>query len=70
MNIIEATKKALEEGKWITRRGEDFCGCKVKPTNTRDCFLLAVIDEPERPPAKHWNPDAADILADDYEVID
>lgn len=64
MTIQEATAKAMEQGRAITRRswkGHAF----VRPTNTPDCCFLFGSGEA---PGPRWNPKAGDLMADDWDV--
>lgn len=75
MNIQEATKLALEEGKYITREANSFKAYRILPTNTDDCFVILVAkDYVERLGknilSKRWNPKAKDIMANDWVVKD
>ena len=69
MNIIEATRLSLETGKYITRKGTPFEEMfKFKPTNTSDCFIIENVDKSRR--RVRWNPCAADILCENWELVD
>jgi hypothetical protein len=67
MSISEATKKALESGRGITRH-------KIKqehdlwflPTKTILGYLIITSD---RDICSRWQPTAEDILADDWFVV-
>ncbi len=70
MNIIEATRKAIAENKYICRESAMF-SYRLKPTN--DCcgaFTIISIGTTHMKIAPHWNPTADDILADDWAVFD
>ncbi len=65
MNIQDATKKAVESGGFITRhswRGH----VQIKPTNVPEHCLVYTIWE--KFPFQRWEPDADDLMADDWEV--
>ena len=70
MNIQEATKKAVAEGKQITRvnswwgGGEN--GIKIRPTDTDECCIISVAKKE----APRWNPQAEDLTADDWVVTE
>lgn len=65
MNIQEAIIKALKEKKFITRKSWPK-GLKVAPARHIPCDLLA----PNTPPGKGWQPDAEDLIADDWQVVE
>lgn len=65
MNIIEATKKALEENKLITRESNHMM--TYIPTNSSVCYVVVPIDS-KMPSTRRWNPNVDDILADDWKV--
>ncbi|MGN0181450.1 MAG: MW1434 family type I TA system toxin [Candidatus Ornithomonoglobus sp.] len=72
MNIIEATKEAMQAGKGITNtewRSHDFY---LLPTNTQECYLIIPInfsvDHGRACP--RWNPHAADILSEAWTIFD
>ena len=70
MNIQQATKQAIAEGKQMTRRntwwGIGKCRIKIKPTDTVDCCV--VTDGKKGSP--RWNPQAEDLIADDWIVTE
>lgn len=81
MNIIEATKKALEENKAITTPIDKERGTVFVPTNSGP---LGIVIVPTKPgiekvegvykekwfsASKFWNPQASDILRDDWELF-
>lgn len=69
MNIIEATRKALECDGYITRLyGGAVWVSAMKPTNTHDCYICFSAVRRDRP-LRCWNPTADDILRDDWMVI-
>lgn len=75
MNIQEATKKALESGKYITREGlaGEIGRIRIKPTDTPDCCIVLISDPRKIPSArvgKRWNPQAEDLMADNWIVVD
>ena len=74
MNIIEATKKAMEKGIGLTRPSFKNAVYLV-PTNTKECYIIIPVDFKLKgksygdiSAAPRWNPHAADILADDWEL--
>ncbi len=68
MNIQEATKVALEEGKFIAR--ESFKGhAKIQPTNDIGGCILSTTDNSTQPRGG-WQPSATDLAADDWLVVD
>lgn len=69
MNIIEATRKAIECDGYIVRLyGGATWASAMKPTNSHDCYILHSTIQPGRL-ARCWSPTADDILRDDWEVI-
>lgn len=67
MLINEAVKKALQTGGCITRENA-FWGesIKVKPTNTPDC---CVVFKENKAVCPGWQPQAKDLIADDWTVL-
>ena len=65
MNIKEATRIAMETNKCIARKSRQLT---VKPTNGWECCLL--IHPTKQEYAPRWNPEAEDLMADDWEVVD
>lgn len=66
MNITEAAKKALETNGFICRQDE----CKfirIKPTTSPDCCV--VYSNGGERSAVRWNPDAIDLTANDWQVV-
>ncbi len=73
MNIVEATQKALEKGVGITNTSFKKIECYLLPTNTKECYMIVPIGyshTKKRRTAARWNPHAADILADDWEITE
>lgn len=80
MNIIEATKKALEENKAITNPIAKEVGIVFVPTNSGPLGIVIVGTEPypvkengiyiEKKPApqRYWNPTGADLVREDWEL--
>ena len=69
MNIIEATRKALECDGYITRAYQDgMWASAFKPTNSHDCYIVFSAMRSDKP-ARCWNPTADDILFNGWEVI-
>ncbi|EKF50923.1 hypothetical protein [Lactococcus garvieae] len=80
MNIIEATKKALEKNKAITNPDASEVGVVFVPTNSGPLGIVIVGIEPysvneegvykEKWPSasNFWNPKASDLLRDDWEL--
>lgn len=68
MNIAEAARQAMEKGRCIARPfGEGTARMKVKPTDTADrCLIFDFYDQPY----KRWSPKAADLIAEDWEVVE
>ena len=80
MNIIEVTKKSLEENKAITNPDANEVGVVFVPTNSGPLGIVTVGIEPYSvkeegvyqekwpTPLRFWNPMAADLLRDDWEL--
>lgn len=68
MNIQEAVTKAILNSKSIYRQSEKNEGIEVNilPTNTLECCLLITSDNEFV--GKRWNPNANDLIADDWKV--
>lgn len=65
MNIIEATRKALDEKKCIRNRRSP--GIKMEP----DLLMPFDVMKPKGSGrAKCWNPTGEDILSEDWEICD
>lgn len=81
MNIQEATKKAMEENGYITRKGDRRFGYitpyggyrigVIKPSNSHDTCAIMTLDEKGRTKnyCRNWNPTADDLMADDWSVV-
>ena len=73
MNIVEATKNALEQGIGITNKYLRNINCYLLPTNTDECYLIVPAGyshKEDKKVAARWNPKAADILSNDWEVME
>lgn len=81
MNIIEATKKALQENKAISNPDDLEGGLAFLPTNS-ECFGILLVTtekillkedgkykEVWREPGRFWNPRANDLLREDWELL-
>ena len=66
MNIIEATKKAVDENKAIYRKSLPHI--KFVPTNSKNAAFILFSDD-DSPAGRMWNPMAKDILSNDWEVL-
>ncbi|MGM9937134.1 MAG: DUF2829 domain-containing protein [Candidatus Ornithomonoglobus sp.] len=76
MNIIEATKEAMLKGAGITRPAFKNAVYLI-PTNTNECYISVPVGfklehkkSDSISAAPRWNPHAADILADDWELTE
>ena len=67
MNIIKATKKAVDENKAIYRKSLPHI--KFVPTNSKNAAFILFSDDNDRPAGRMWNPMAKDILSNDWEVL-
>lgn len=66
MNIIEATQKAVDENKAIYRNS--LLEVQFIPTNSGPLAFVVVSDHTEKA-SKFWNPNADDILASDWKIL-
>ncbi|MGY0180618.1 Thoeris anti-defense Tad2 family protein [Lactococcus garvieae] len=66
MNIIEATKKATEDNKAIYRKSQT--DIQFIPTNSGPLAFVVITSDTDKI-GKFWNPNAEDILAEDWEII-
>lgn len=66
MNIIEATQKAVNENKAIYRKS--LPEVQFIPTNSGPLSFVVVSDCTEKV-SKFWNPNADDILALDWQIL-
>jgi len=64
MFIHEAVNEAMEKDLYIRRKR--WPTCIMKPTNTSDCVMGVFKNKMVR----CWNPQANDLTADDWEVVD
>lgn len=75
MNIQEAIKLALEQDKYIEREAW-MGGFNIKPTNTINCCVAHMYPHPRNglskapAPRRGWQPQAEDLVADDWVIID
>lgn len=82
MNIIEATKKALEENKAITNPESREFHTAFVPTNSAGLGILIVPTKPSFTKSEDggykekwpitgimWNPRAVDLVRDDWELF-
>ena len=70
MYIHEATTQAMAEGRRMMRMSGPFRNfIRIRPTNTPDgCFLETTCSKKRT--LRGWEPDADDLMADDWEVVD
>ncbi|MEY8537559.1 MW1434 family type I TA system toxin [Lactococcus muris] len=66
MNIIEATKKATEANKAIYRNYQP--DIQFIPTNSGPLAFVVIASDNDKV-GKFWNPNAEDILAEDWEIM-
>lgn len=69
MLISEAVSFALVKSMWISRASQPWM--RVFPTDTSSCCIVCRVDRDGTPAAQHvrWNPQAADLLADDWILV-
>ena len=67
MNIIEATKKAVDENKAIYRKSLPHI--KFVPTNSKNAAVILISADNDRQAGRMWNQMAKDILSNDWEVL-
>ena len=72
MNIIEATREAMKVGKGIINTEWPSREFYLLPTNTKECYLLipANFTAGCGRACPRWNPHAADILSEAWEIFD
>ena len=74
MSIIEATKLAMESGKYMTRTTEDhFRECARVAPAEEDLWFVLYLDkgeEEKNTPRQRWCPQIRDVLMDDWVVVD
>lgn len=69
MFIHEATALAVSSGRFIRRADSFWAGMKIKPTDTPDCCVI--VHENKRQASRpRWEPQAEDLLAGDWLVVD
>lgn len=68
MNIKEAVEKSLEKEKLIARKTVTYLA--IMPTNDVFNRMMLVDIKSRRLPGKGWQPDANDLMADDWYVTD
>lgn len=68
MNICEAIKKSLELNKMIARKSISYLA--FMPTNEVFDRIMIVDIKNNRLPGKGWQPDANDLIAEDWYVTD
>ncbi|MFI3546901.1 MW1434 family type I TA system toxin [Mammaliicoccus sciuri] len=72
MNIQDATKMAMQEGKAIQRKSDNSVGAILPSNLTRyQCLIVSNIYKSKGQIAHaRWQPSADDLLADDWELKD
>ena len=67
MLISEAVAEAMQTRACIKRKCHDWpIGIKIMPTNTSDCCVLLAKN---KAPCRGWEPQAKDLIADDWEIV-
>ncbi len=70
MYINEAVEKAMREGRRMMRKNGPYKNfVRIRPTNTIDACLFETTCAKKRS-IRGWEPDADDLMADDWEVVD
>ncbi len=69
MNISEATKLVIATGGKMYRVSEDCAPMLITPTDTPDC-CTGEIRGSDKAPGKRWQPQAKDLIAEDWEVTE
>ncbi len=68
MFIHEAVKEAMEKNCYMKREKTWWSDIiKLMPTNTSDCV---VIHQQSKPQCRGWEPNAEDLAADDWVLVD
>lgn len=74
MYISEAAKLAAEKGRLIVRKSivskSDTVYGAIQPTDSYEMCKLVVFRGNEIRSCRCWNPTQADLIADDWEVLD
>lgn len=68
MDINEAIRKAKESQKAIQRKEWREMNQAVIPTNSSYLGMFVVIENGKKG-SRNWNPSAADLMADDWELF-
>lgn len=66
MNIIEATKKAMEGNRAIYRKSQP--DIQFVPTNSASLAFVVIATDTDLA-GRMWNPYASEILAEDWELF-
>ncbi|MHB1153533.1 MAG: Thoeris anti-defense Tad2 family protein [Eubacteriales bacterium] len=67
MNIYEAAKQAVAEGKYIARKNGFYGRIRFEATN--DSNKLIMLHGKNRLPKRGWQPQADDLIATDWVVL-
>lgn len=74
MYIHEAVTKAIKEGKYISRKPSNpetyWAFTKLEPTDGLECVIIHNSKLHHQRPRARWQPFAADLVAEDWEVVD
>ncbi len=68
MDIIQAIKKAKEEQRAIRRKSWASDGLCIIPTNS-EYLGLFVVSENGKKGTRYWNPNAEDLLSEEWELF-
>ena len=69
MFIHEAASAAMALDLCITRTAWDWKNLKIKPTNTTECCIMFSPRFKNKPHVPRWNPNANDLLANDWVLV-
>ena len=76
MNIQEATKASIETGKLMVRKDDPFnrkgiSEIRINPTDGPDCCVIHVVKNgKEGRRQRCWNPQAADLVSEEWILVD
>lgn len=76
MNIQEVTKASLETGKLMVRKDDPFyrkgiSEIRINPTDGPDCCVIHVVKNGKEVRRQRcWNPQAADLISEEWILVD
>ena len=76
MKIQEATKASLETGKLMVRKDDPFnrkgkTEIRINPTDGPDCCVIHVVKNGKEVRRQRcWNPQAADLISEEWVLVE